>query len=32
MSGLHLRFLQPMAPNIKEIMARFRKVMTVEGN
>jgi 2-oxoglutarate ferredoxin oxidoreductase subunit alpha len=31
-SSLHLTFLQPMAPGIKEIMQRFRKVMTVEAN
>ncbi len=31
-SSLHLTFLQPMAPGLKEIMARFRKVMTIEGN
>jgi len=31
-SSLHLTFLQPMAPGIKEVMARFDKVMTVEGN
>jgi 2-oxoglutarate ferredoxin oxidoreductase subunit alpha len=31
-SSIHLTFLQPMAPGIKEIMARFRKVMTIEGN
>ncbi len=31
-SSLHLRFLQPMASGIGEIMKRFRKVMTVEGN
>ena len=31
-SSLHLRFLQPMAPGIREILARFRRVMTVEGN
>jgi 2-oxoglutarate ferredoxin oxidoreductase subunit alpha len=29
-SSLHLRFLQPMASGIKEIMERFNKVMTVE--
>jgi 2-oxoglutarate ferredoxin oxidoreductase subunit alpha len=29
-SSLHLRFLQPMATGIKEIMQRFEKVMTVE--
>jgi len=31
-SSMHLQFLQPMAPGIKEAMARFSKVMTVEGN
>jgi 2-oxoglutarate ferredoxin oxidoreductase subunit alpha len=31
-SSVHLTFLQPMAPGIKEIMQRFDKVMTVEGN
>ena len=31
-SSVHLTFLQPMAPGIKEIMARFRQVMTIEGN
>ena len=31
-SSLHLRFLQPMPSGIKEIMQRFRQVMTVEGN
>lgn len=31
-SSLHLTFLQPMAPGIKEIMQRFRKVITIEGN
>jgi 2-oxoglutarate ferredoxin oxidoreductase subunit alpha len=31
-SSMHLTFLQPMAPGIKEAMARFRKVMTIEGN
>lgn len=30
--SLHLRFLHPMPSGIKEIMQRFRKVMTVEGN
>jgi 2-oxoglutarate ferredoxin oxidoreductase subunit alpha len=29
-SSLHLRFLQPMASGIKEIMQKFDKVMTVE--
>ena len=31
-SSLHLTFLQPMPPGIKEIMQRFDKVMTIEGN
>jgi 2-oxoglutarate ferredoxin oxidoreductase subunit alpha len=31
-SSLHLTFLQPMAPGIKEIMQKFKKVMTIEGN
>ncbi|MBI2375781.1 MAG: 2-oxoacid:acceptor oxidoreductase subunit alpha [Deltaproteobacteria bacterium] len=31
-SSLHLRFLSPFEPGIKEIMARFKKVMTVEIN
>ena len=31
-SSLHLRFVQPMAPGLKEIMQRFDKVMTVESN
>jgi 2-oxoglutarate/2-oxoacid ferredoxin oxidoreductase subunit alpha len=31
-SSVHLTFLQPMAPGIKEIMKRFKKVMTIEGN
>ncbi|MGD0184053.1 MAG: 2-oxoacid:acceptor oxidoreductase subunit alpha [Roseiarcus sp.] len=31
-SSLHLTFLQPMAPGIKEIMQRFGKVMTIETN
>ncbi|MBI2978519.1 MAG: hypothetical protein HYY38_06800 [Rhodospirillales bacterium] len=31
-SSLHLRFLQPMAPGIGDIMSRFRKVITVESN
>jgi 2-oxoglutarate ferredoxin oxidoreductase subunit alpha len=28
--ALHLRFLQPMAPGIQEILSRYGKVMTVE--
>ncbi len=30
-SSVHLRFLQPMPPGIKEIMERFDQVLTVEG-
>jgi len=30
--SMHLRFLQPLPPGIKEAMQRFRKVITVEGN
>ncbi|MDE3101572.1 MAG: 2-oxoacid:acceptor oxidoreductase subunit alpha [Chloroflexota bacterium] len=31
-SSLHLRFIQPMPSGIGEIMARFRKVVTVEAS
>ncbi len=31
-SSLHLTFIQPMPPGIKEIMAGFKKVMTIENN
>lgn len=31
-SSLHLRFLAPMEPGLKEIFARFHRVMTVEIN
>jgi 2-oxoglutarate ferredoxin oxidoreductase subunit alpha len=31
-SSLHLKFLQPMAPGIKQIMERFKHVFTVEIN
>jgi 2-oxoglutarate ferredoxin oxidoreductase subunit alpha len=31
-SSLHLRFLSPLEPGLKEIFARFRKVLTVEIN
>jgi 2-oxoglutarate ferredoxin oxidoreductase subunit alpha len=31
-SSLHLRFLQPLAPGIREIMARFDKTLTIEAN
>ncbi len=30
-SSLHLRFIQPLPSGIKEILQRFRKVMTIEG-
>ena len=30
-SSLHVRFLQPLPPGIKEIMQRFDQVLTVEG-
>jgi 2-oxoglutarate/2-oxoacid ferredoxin oxidoreductase subunit alpha len=30
--AIHLQFLQPMASGIKEIMQRFKTVMTVENN
>lgn len=30
-SSLHLRFLQPLPPGIKEIMQRFDQVLSVEG-
>jgi len=30
-SSLHLRFLQPLPPGIKEIMQRFEQVLTIEG-
>ena len=29
---MHLRFLQPLPPGIKEIMQGFSKVMTIESN
>ena len=29
---MHLRFLQPLPPGIKEVMQRFKKVMTIETN
>ena len=29
---MHLRFLQPMPSGIREIMQRFKQVMTIEGN
>ena len=31
-SALHLRFLSPLEPGLKEIFSRFRRVMTVEIN
>jgi 2-oxoglutarate ferredoxin oxidoreductase subunit alpha len=31
-SSLHLTFLQPMPAGIKEILQRFRRVMTIEAN
>jgi 2-oxoglutarate/2-oxoacid ferredoxin oxidoreductase subunit alpha len=31
-SSLHLTFLQPMAPGIKEVMQKFKKIITIEGN
>jgi 2-oxoglutarate/2-oxoacid ferredoxin oxidoreductase subunit alpha len=31
-SSLHLRFIQPMPSGIREILARFRYAMTIEGN
>jgi 2-oxoglutarate ferredoxin oxidoreductase subunit alpha len=31
-SSLHLQFLQPMAPGIKEILQGFKQVMTIENN
>ncbi|MDP2823648.1 MAG: 2-oxoacid:acceptor oxidoreductase subunit alpha [Sulfuritalea sp.] len=31
-SSLHLQFLQPLPPGIKEIMQGFGKVMTIENN
>lgn len=31
-SSLHLRFLSPLEPGLKEIFSRFRRVMTVEVN
>ncbi len=31
-SSIHLRFLSPLAPGLKEIFSRFKKVMTVEIN
>jgi 2-oxoglutarate ferredoxin oxidoreductase subunit alpha len=31
-SSMHLTFLQPLPPGIKDVMQRFGKVMTIEGN
>ncbi|HEY5293313.1 MAG TPA: 2-oxoacid:acceptor oxidoreductase family protein, partial [Burkholderiales bacterium] len=31
-SSLHLQFLQPLPPGIKEIMQGFKQVMTIESN
>lgn len=31
-SSLHLKFLQPLAPGIDDIMAGFTRVMTIESN
>ncbi len=31
-SSMHLRFLQPLPPGIKEVMQRFNHVMTIESN
>jgi 2-oxoglutarate/2-oxoacid ferredoxin oxidoreductase subunit alpha len=31
-SSMHVRFLQPLPPGIKEVMQRFKQVMTIEGN
>ena len=31
-SSLHLKFLQPMAPGIKQIMEKFKRVITIEIN
>jgi 2-oxoglutarate ferredoxin oxidoreductase subunit alpha len=31
-SSLHLRFLSPLEPGLKEIFSRFKKVLTVEIN
>jgi 2-oxoglutarate/2-oxoacid ferredoxin oxidoreductase subunit alpha len=31
-SSLHLAFLQPLPPGLKEIMQRFRAAITIEGN
>jgi 2-oxoglutarate ferredoxin oxidoreductase subunit alpha len=31
-SSMHLQFLQPLPPGIKEILLRFKKVITIESN
>ena len=31
-SSLHLRFIQPLPSGIREILQRFKQVMTIEGN
>ena len=31
-ASLHLKFLQPMASGIGELLGRFKQVMTIEGN
>jgi 2-oxoglutarate ferredoxin oxidoreductase subunit alpha len=31
-SSLHIRFLQPMPSGIGDILKRFKRVMTIEGN
>ncbi len=31
-SAMHLRFIQPLPSGIREILARFRHAMTIEGN
>jgi 2-oxoglutarate/2-oxoacid ferredoxin oxidoreductase subunit alpha len=31
-SAMHLRFLQPMPSGIREILKRFKRAMTIEGN
>jgi len=31
-SSLHIRFLQPMASGIKDVLQRFKRVVTVENN
>ena len=32
MSSLHLTFIQPMPSGIREILKRFKQVMTIEAN